>query len=289
MLVDAQTIGPATSGQISLSAPLEGGATRVVIRAHPGTKPAASANPRPAGLQISEIAYLPCAEATYVIGRIARCGSHGSGGTTVGGAGKLAFLPNTDYVVTPTVTVTLTHRTGGTKTLTLTQPAYFRTKGLVGLNSVANVGDELRPYIASAYPQNGGFRLYREEPVAVAFTEGMSSLLPVDRTTAPGDPPEKTQLMQLTLTVERVGSTEGLLRLSSADTDWLTAHGGPLTTTRPPFRSGLFTALFVRRAASQDAGGSVRERPVGDRMRRRHAAALQPGAPPRPSGLRRHP
>jgi hypothetical protein len=249
VLVDVQTIGPATNGQISLSAPLDAGMTRVVIRAHAAP---AAADPAPAGLQISAIAYLTCAEATYVIGRVARCGSHG-GGTTVGGAGKLAFLPNTDYVVTPTVTVTLTHRTGGAKTLTLTQPAYFRTKGLVGLNSVANIGDELRPYIASAYPQNGSFRLYREEPVAVAFTEGMSNLLPVDRTPAPGDPPEKTQLMQLTLTVERVGSTEGLLRLSSADTDWLTAHGGPITTTRPPFVSGLFATLFVRRAASQDA------------------------------------
>ena len=59
--------------------------------------------------------------------------------------------------------------------------------------------------------------------------------------------------MQLTLTVERVGSTEGLLRLSSADTDWLTAHGGPIATTRPPFLSGLFATMFVRRAASQDA------------------------------------
>jgi hypothetical protein len=249
-LVDTKTIDAATTGEVSLSAPVEAGMTRVVVRAHPA--PDASANPTPRGLQISAIAYLTCAEATYVIGRAARCGSHGTGGTTVGGAGKLAFLPNTDYVVTPTVTVTLGHRTAGTKTLTLTQPAYFRTKGLLGLNSVANVGDELRPYIASVYPQNNSFRLYREEPVVLAFTEDMSNLLPVDRTPAPGDPPEKTQLMQLTLTVERVGSTEGLVRLSAADTDWLTAHGGPLTIPRPPFLSGLFTTALVRRAASLD-------------------------------------
>jgi hypothetical protein len=249
-LVDTKTIDAATTGEVSLSAPVNAGMTRVVIRAHPA--PDTSANPTPHGLQISAIAYLTCAEATYTIGRVARCGSHGTGGTTVGGAGKLAFLPNTDYVVTPTVTVTLSHRTGGAKTLTLTQPAYFRTKGLVGLNSVANVGDELRPYIASAYPQNNSFQLYREEPVALAFTEDMSSLLPVDRTAAPGDPPEKTQLMRLTLTVERVGSTEGLVRLSAADTDWLTAHGGPLPTPRPPFLSGVFTTALVRRAASLD-------------------------------------
>jgi hypothetical protein len=263
-LVASQPIAPSASGTIMLTAPAAAGLTRVVLRARAaatslaspaglGAVAVSSAGKGPLGLQISEITYLTAAEAAYVIGRVTRCGSHGTGGTTVGGAGKLAFLPNHDYVVTPTITVTLTHRTAGSKTLTLTQPAYFRTKGLVGLNSVANVGDELRPYIASAYPQNGTFCLYRGEPVAVAFTEDMSSLLPVDRVPAPGDPPEKTQLMSLTLTVERVGSTEGLLRLSAADTDWLTAHGGPLVNPGPPFRSGVFTTALVRRAVSLDA------------------------------------
>jgi hypothetical protein len=260
-LVGTRPAGPSATGTISLTAPVAAGLTRVVLRARPAATglasltaaAASSAGKGPRGLQISAITYLTSADAALVIGSAARCGSRGYGGTTVGGAGKLAFLPNHDYVVTPTLTVTVSHRTGGSKTLRLTQPAYFRTKGLVGLNSVANVGDELRPYIASAYPQSGGFRLYRNEPVALAFTEDMSSLLPVDRTPAPGDPPEKTQLMSLTLTVERVGSTEGLLRLSAADTDWLTAHGGPLVTTGPPFRSGLFTTGLLRRARSLDA------------------------------------
>ena len=250
-LVDTQTIGPATSGEVTLSAPLDAGMTRVVLRAHPAAGSSTAVGLL--GLQICAIAYLTCADATYVVGRAARCGTEGGGGTTVGGAGKLAFLPNTDYVVTPTVTVMISHRTAGAKTLTLTQPAYFRTKGLVGLNTVANVGDELTPHVAAAYPQGGSFPLYREEPVALAFTEDMSNLLPVDRTPAPGDPPEKTQLMQLTLTVERVGSTDGLIRLSSADTDWLTAHGGPLTKPGPPFLSSLFATLLVRRATSLDA------------------------------------
>ena len=266
-LVDTQTIGPATSGEVTLSAPLDAGMTRVVLRAHPAAGSSTAVGLL--GLQICAIAYLTCADATYVVGRAARCGTEGGGGTTVGGAGKLAFLPNTDYVVTPTVTVTISHRTAGAKTLTLTQPAYFRTKGLVGLNTVANVGDELTPYVAAAYPQGGSFPLYREEPVALAFTEDMSNLLPVDRTPAPGDPPEKTQLMQLTLTVERVGSTDGLIRLSSADTDWLTAHGGPLTKPGPPFLSSLFATLLVRRATSLDAQVlEIRERAGGDRVRR---------------------
>ena len=257
-LVGSQAIGPSAAGTISLTAPAAAGLTRVVLRSRPApagpasVAAASSAGKGPQGLQISAISYLTAAEASYVIGRVTRCGSNGTGGTTVGGAGKLAFLPNHDYVVTPTLTVTVSHRTGGSKTLTLTQPAYFRTKGLVGLNSVANVGDELNPYIASAYPQNGAFRLYRSEPVALAFTEDMSSMLPVDRTPAPGDPPEKTQLMELTLTAERVGSTEGLQRLSAADTDWLTAHGGPIVTAGPPFLSGVFTTALVRRARSLD-------------------------------------
>jgi hypothetical protein len=258
-VVDAQTIGPSTSGLISLTAPLDAGITRLVLRARPlppasHTTIAAADGTDPIlrGLLISSITYLTCREALYMTGRAARC-SHPDGGASVGGAGKLAFLPNHDYVVTPTVTVTLTHRTGGSKTLTLAQPAYFRTKGLVGLNSAANVGDELRPYVASTYPQSGSFRLYRKEPVALAFTEDMSNLLPVDRSPAPGDSPEKTQLMQLTLTVERVGSTEGLQRLSAADNDWLTAHGGPMVGPGPPFLSGLFTNALVRRARSLDA------------------------------------
>src|SRR5205085_1916589 len=103
-----------------------------------------------------------------------------------------------------TVEVTVSHRTGGDKTLTLSQPAYFRTKGLLGLNAAPNVGDELRPYVASTYPAAPAVLLYREEPVALAFSEDMSNLLPVDRVPAPGDPPEKAQLMELTLTIERL-------------------------------------------------------------------------------------
>ena len=105
----------------------------------------------------------------------------------MGGAGTLAFLPNHDYAVTATVEVTVSHTSGGSRSLTMSQPAYFRTKGLLGLNAVANVGDELRPYVASTYPQNGTFRLYGSEPVALAFAEDMSNLLPVDRVPAPGN------------------------------------------------------------------------------------------------------
>ena len=68
----------------------------------------------------------------------------------------------------------------------MSQPAFFRTKGLPGLNASPNVGDELTPYVASTYPPDRSVPLYRNEPVALAFTEDMSNLLPVDRVAAAG-------------------------------------------------------------------------------------------------------
>ena len=89
VLVDSQTIGPATTGQVSLSAPVDAGMTRLVLRAQSpavaapapapdgvvgqAVAPSAVAIPLPRGLELSAIAYLTCAEATYVIGRVARC------------------------------------------------------------------------------------------------------------------------------------------------------------------------------------------------------------------------
>ena len=258
-LVQSQTLATSTNGTVSFKAPVDAGLTRLVLRSlpTPGTAAAPvtaiSVGPTLRGLQLAEIDYLTCAEAMIAIGRFARCGSGGNPDTSVGGAGKLAFLPNHDYAVTATVDVTLSHTTGGSRTLTLSQPAYFRTKGLLGLNAVANVGDELRPYVESTYPQNGTFRLYRSEPVALAFTENLSNLLPVDRVPAPGDPPEKAQLMTLTLAVDRVASTEGLQRLTTPGPDWLTVHGGIVQPPRLPLVAEGFVHALVRQAPSQDA------------------------------------
>ena len=252
-LVDAQTIDAATASPVRLRGTLEAGLTRVVLRAHRDGAPHEDAR-RLQGLSVRSLRYLTCAEARIGLGRLQRCRSGGELAPAVGGGGKLAFLPNHDYAVTATVEVTVSHVTGGSKTLTLSQPAYFRTKGLLGLNASPNVGDELRPYVAEAYPANGTFLLYRTEPVALAFSEGMSNLLPVERVPAPGDPPEKAQLMELTLCVERVASTEGVQRLTAPGEDWLTAHGGPvIIAPSPPFTSRDFVRAAIRRALSLDA------------------------------------
>jgi len=204
-------------------------------------------------VMVYDLQYQSLADVLSVMARKQRCSNSGAG-SGVGGAGKLAFLPNYDYAVTPTIEITVSHATGGSKSLTLAEPAFFRTKGLPGLNSSPNVGDELTPYVASTYPPNRSVPLYRTEPVALAFTEDMSNLLPVDRVAAPGDPPEKAQLMQLALSVDRVASTNGALRLTAPGDDWLTTHGGAVVVPgQPPFRNGLFSSLAVRKATSSDA------------------------------------
>ncbi len=201
---------------------------------------------------VYDLQYQSLADVLSVMARKQRCRNSGAG-SGVGGAGKLAFLPNYDYAVTPTIEITVSHATGGSKSLTIAEPAFFRTKGLLGLNASPNVGDELTPYVASTYPPNRSVPLYRSEPVALAFTEDMSNLLPVDRVAAAGDPPEKAQLMQLALSVDRVASTDGALRLTSPGDDWLTVHGGAVVVAgRPPFRNSLFSSLAVRKAASSD-------------------------------------
>src|SRR5207244_2215838 len=123
--------------------------------------------------------------------------------------GKLAFLPNHDYEVTVTTEAKVSTKSQGERSTTLSEVFYFATKGLPGLNSVAKTGDEIEPYIESLYPPAQAMLLYRTEPVVLAFTEGMSSILPVDRVNAPADPPERTQAMELALNIDRVGSPSG--------------------------------------------------------------------------------
>lgn len=228
--------------------------TLTAVVAEPAVAPhAVSVNPwGPLGVpavMVYDLQYQSLSDVLSVMGRRQRCRNSGAS-SGVGGLGKLAFLPNYDYAVVPTVEMTVSHATGGSKSLTISQPSFFRTKGLPGLNASPNVGDELQRYVASSYPPVRSVPLYRSEPVAVAFTEDMSNLLPVDRVAAPGDPPEKAQLMRLALSVDRVASTDGALQLTSPGPDWLTDHGGAVHVG-PPFHNQGFAGLALRRAATQ--------------------------------------
>jgi hypothetical protein len=209
------------------------------------------AAPGAAIAQISRMWYVTLADYISFQGAERRCQSS----SATGGGGKLAFLPNTDYEVTVTTEIRLSHKSQGTRSLTLSEPLYFRTKGLPGLNAVANVGDELVPYVESTYPQSRSTPLYCAEPIALAFSEGMSTLLPVDRIPAPTDPPEKSQVMELVLNVDRVVSTDGLKRLTVPTNDWITAHrAGPPRKgwTAVGVFGGVIAGVATRRAVSVD-------------------------------------
>jgi hypothetical protein len=206
----------------------------------------------PYSLQIELVDYIGASEDALYRGRISRCGSIGASG------GKLAFLPNHDYEVTVTTEVKVSTKSQGERSSNLSEVTYFATKGLPGLNSVVNTGDEIEPYIESLYPPAQAALLYRAEPVAVAFNEGMSSILPVDRVNAPTDPPEKTQAMELALNIDRVGSTSGLARLTVPSGDWIDAH----RAMPPPPRlfpraivTGTDVRAGVRKAPSLDPRG----------------------------------
>ncbi len=234
----------------TLNAPVDRPLTRLVLRVEAPPDGAAPLGPPPPGgggveifgrelppfdaIRVFSIRYSTVQDAKRVLGERLRC--HAAGDTVIG---KLAFLPNHDYEVTISTQIQVTSRSQGTRQLSLSEPFYFRTRGLPGLNAVDNVGDELRPYVESAYPPAGALLIYREEPIALVFCAALSTLLPVDRTPTPSDPPEKAQLMQLVLNVDRISSNEGQARLTVSSQDWLTQHRSflPVWLPRQPSRS----------------------------------------------------
>ena len=149
-----------------------------------------------------------------------------------------------------TTAIAVTSKDQGTRTLTLSEAAYVRTKGLPGLNSCANVGDDIRLHIASTYPQQRSIPLYRSEPCVLAFDNSLSSVLPIDRNPPAGGPPEKAQMFPLQLNVDRVTSLDGVKRLTVPSNDWISAHRA---NPPPPYALGnTFTRRAVRHAAATD-------------------------------------
>jgi hypothetical protein len=161
----------------------------------------------------------------------------------VHGSGVLAWLPNRDYELTVRVRIALDHERSGAQDATVEQKAYFRTKGLPGLNAVARVGDEIEPYVESRYPGPGAARLYRREPLAVAFTERFNILAPVQR--APSTADEANQILEWVLAVEKVGGVTAFERITQTAADWVLAHRG-LAPPRPPRRPLVLDAAIFK-------------------------------------------
>ena len=119
---------------------------------------------------------------------------------------------------------------------------------------MARVGDEIEPYVESRYPGPGAVRLYRREPLAVAFTERFNILVPVNRTPSPAE--ETNQILEWVLAVEKVGGGMGYERLSQTAADWVVAHRGVEPTPRPPRHPVVLDAVVFhtgeRQASSID-------------------------------------
>jgi hypothetical protein len=197
-------------------------------------------------LQVRTLRYVSVREERDRLADQGRCASQGG----VAGGGKLAWLPNHDYELALTVRATVDYQ-GSAQEAEVVQRAGFRTRGLPGLNAVESPGLELEPYIESLYP-GATARLYRREPVVLAFDERFSSLLPVDRTPTPGDPAERTQLLEWVLAVEQADG----VRLSVPSADWIVAHRGTAPTPgrwHPRVVDDVLVKADVRRAPSLDA------------------------------------
>ena len=177
------------------------------------------------GIALYRMSYVSLADVIRYTGGTKRCHNGGNIGPPGSDAsGKLAFLPNHDYEIVVTSSIAVGTKDQGTRTLQLSEALYFRTKGLPGLNACPNVGDDIRRHVDTTYPVRRATPLYRQEPCVLAFENSLSSILPIDRTPGPTDPPEKAQMFPLELNIDRVSSLNGMKRLTVPSYDWILAH-----------------------------------------------------------------
>jgi hypothetical protein len=205
-----------------------------------------------AGIDIFRLSYVALADALNYLAAIQRC----ENGTLVGppgstATGKLAFLPNHDYEVVVTSAIAVGSKDQSTRSLSLSEAFYFRTKGLPGLNACPNVGDDIRLHVESVYPMQRAIPLYRTEPCVLAFENSLSSVLPIDRTPGANDPPEKAQMFPLELNVDRIVSLNGLKRLTVPTDDWIASHRANPYPPKYTNSSG-FAKSKVRKARTND-------------------------------------
>ena len=159
------------------------------------------------------------------------------------GRGKVAWLPNHEYEIEVTTRITGRHPSVGPKAADVTEFVYFKTKGHPGLNAVERVGAEVESYVVSAYAGGRG-RLYRCEPVAIAFSDDYAPAIPLASRPA-GTGAERTQLLRLQLTARpEIAAGPQPTSFTAVGDNWLTAH-------RPVVPAPVDTAwLSVRSAAT---------------------------------------
>lgn len=228
------------------------GITRIVLRVDTSQVLLARiSNPRTyEGIEIVKLQYKTITDQQLALAGTWRC--QNGEGNTLSGKGKLAWLPNHNYELTLTTRAKLDHNQSGAQDATMVQRVYFRTKGMIGLNVVEYVGQEIEPYVEATYAAVDHPIVYREEPVAIAFTEQFNILMPVDRSTDPASSTELTQVLEWDLTVDKQGDPYGRNRVTTSSADWIVEHRGTGTTNPFDFSILVATVLSgtIRKAVS---------------------------------------
>ncbi len=230
------------------------GFTRMLFRfVSEDTPDAFIANPKQSeAIEVVRMEYKTVLEQRDGLSEPKKC-EHGEGSAIIG-KGKLAWLPNHNYEITATTRVVLQHNQTGAQEAEMVQRAYFRTKGMVGLNYGDHVGHEIEPYLETIYPRADRLIVYREEPIAMAFREQFNILLPVDRSINPNNPAELNQVLEWDITVDKQGDPFGHNRISKSNPDWIVENRGSGTTNPYDFTVLIGDVLFrlERKAITTD-------------------------------------
>lgn len=174
-------------------------------------------------LEVDQVKYVTLRDYRQGILQWVRCvGGKGGGMDAFTGQGKLSFLPNHEYEIAITTRISIDHPSQSAEPAEVEEFVYFKTKGLPGLNAVERIGEEVEPYVAAAYAGGAG-RVYREEPVALAFTEDFHVAVPLAVRPA-GSVEEYQTLLQLQLLVRPNVALDAATPFTQTTDDWIVAN-----------------------------------------------------------------
>ena len=211
-------------------------------------------------VEIDEVAYIGLRDYLDILIAGEACDSGSPGGLE--GKGRLALLPNHEYELAFTTRVTVAHPSKPAVAADVQEFVYVRTKGLPGLNAVTRVGEEIESYVRSAYAGGRGGLVYREEPVALAFSEGFHVAVPL-AVRPPGSSAEQTMLMRMALLVTPDLAAAGGSAYTTTSEDWVVSHRG---TGLPPVLDGGIVWHPVLSGASLRASAVRSADPVKARL-----------------------
>lgn len=135
------------------------------------------------------------------------------------GKGKLFFLPNHEYEIEIATRLDANHVSTEKAGVVAKEYLYFKTKGLPGLNAQTRVGEEMEPYVKTAYTGGQGL-VYREEPVTLALREDYLVTVPL-KWRPFGGSEESDQIFGLVLTVSPDTAAQLDTPFTATDGDWI--------------------------------------------------------------------